>query len=202
LAYSLLSRIPEGLKPILDIYENYVTKLGKEIVSQLGSSVTKNPRAYVDQLLTLHSKYYQVNQQVFSSDPLFTASVDKAFRTIINDTLGNNLPANGPETLARYCDMMMKKNAGKKDVSSSTTGASAGAKRKGLKKPITEVDEGGQEERLIKMVISMIVSPNSSLTPNYRLHYSNMWMIKTSFKSFTRECWQNVLFMVLLLLRN
>jgi hypothetical protein len=153
LAYNLLSRIPEGLKPILDIYENYVAKLGKEIVSQLGSSVTKNPRAYVDQLLTLHSKYYQVNQQVFSSDPLFTASVDKAFRTIINDTLGNNLPANGPETLARYCDMMMKKNAGKKDVNSSTT--TAGAKRKGLKKPIAEVDEGGQEERLMKMVRPM-----------------------------------------------
>ncbi|KAI7879830.1 Cullin [Mucor mucedo] len=143
LAYSLLSRIPDGLKPILDIYQNYVAKLGKEIVTQLGSSVTKNPKSYVDQLLALHQKYYQMNQQVFSSDPLFTAAVDKAFRTIINDTAGTNLPANGPETLARYCDMMMKKNAGKKEP--------ATAKRKGLKKPV-DMDEGDQEERLMKMV--------------------------------------------------
>ncbi|CAO3629909.1 unnamed protein product [Mucor fragilis] len=150
LAYTLLSRIPEGLKPILDIYENYVAKLGKEIVSRLGTSVTKNPRSYVDQLLNLHSKYYHVNQQVFSSDPLFTASVDKAFRTIINDTLSANVPANGPETLARYCDMMMKKNAGKRDVNTGTAGA--GSKRKGIKKPVADMDEGDQEERLMKMV--------------------------------------------------
>ncbi|KAI8642535.1 Cullin [Parasitella parasitica] len=149
LAYTLLSRIPEGLKPILDIYENYVAKLGKDIVSRLGSSVTKNPRSYVDQLLNLHSKYYHVNHQVFSSDSLFTASVDKAFRTIINDTLSPTAPANGPETLARYCDMMMKKNAGKRDINSGTAGA--GSKRKGIKKPIAEMDEGDQEERLMKI---------------------------------------------------
>lgn len=150
MAYNLLSRIPEGLKPILNIYENYVAKLGKEIVSRLGTSVTKNPRFYVDQLLNLHAKYYHVNQQVFSSDSLFTASVDKAFRTIINDTLSSNAPANGPETLARYCDMMMKKNAGKRDVNSGTAGA--GSKRKGMKKPVADMDEGDQEERLMKMV--------------------------------------------------
>jgi hypothetical protein len=147
LAYSLLNRIPDGLKPILDIYQNYITKLGKDIVSQLGSSVTKNPKSYVDQLLSLHQKYYQVNHQVFSSDPLFTAAVDKAFRTIINENI-NNLPANGPETLARYCDMMMKKNAGKRE----TAGTTAVVKRKGLKKPMIELDEGDQEERLMKMV--------------------------------------------------
>lgn len=150
MAYNLLNRIPDGLKPILEIYQNYVSKLGKDIVTQLGSSVTKNPKSYVDQLLSLHQKYYQVNHQVFSSDPLFTAAVDKAFRTIINDSSGNNLPANGPETLARYCDMMMKKNAGKKEATSAAGGPT---KRKGLKKPIVaDMDEGDQEERLMKMV--------------------------------------------------
>lgn len=144
-----MSRIPEGLKPILDIYQNYVSKLGKEIVTQLGTSVTKNPKSYVDQLLALHQKYYRVNHQVFSSDPLFTAAVDKAFRTIINDTVGANVPANGPETLARYCDMMMKKNAGKKEVT-----AGGAHKRKVMKKSavVDIVEEGDQEERLMKMV--------------------------------------------------
>lgn len=152
MAYSLLSRIPDGLKPILDIYQNYVAKLGREIITQLGSSVTKNPRSYVDELLSLHQKYYGVNHNVFASDPLFTAAVDKAFRAVINEVANNNpSSANGPEILARYCDMMMKKNAGKRDASSAMN------KRKGTqqqKKPMMEiaVDEGDGEERLMKMI--------------------------------------------------
>lgn len=169
LAYSLLSRIQDGLKPILDIYQNYVAKLGREIISQLGSSVTKNPRSYVDGLLSLHQKYYGVNHNVFASDPLFTAAVDKAFRTVINEVAaGSQSSANGPEILARYCDMMMKKNAGKRDAggSSSSSGGNSSAamnsKRKGptqqqqqlQKKPMMEtaVDEGDGEERLMKMI--------------------------------------------------
>lgn len=157
LAYSLLSRIPDGLKPILDIYQNYVAKLGREIITQLGSSVTKNPRSYVDGLLSLHQKYYGVNHNVFASDPLFTAAVDKAFRTVINEVAaGSQSSANGPEILARYCDMMMKKNAGKRDAGGNS--AAMSSKRKGTnqqqKKPMMEsaVDEGDGEERLMKMI--------------------------------------------------
>jgi hypothetical protein len=82
---------------------------------------------------------------VFSSDPLFTASVDKAFRTIVNEAKAN-VPAIGPETLARYCDMMLKKNVGKKDATSQV------GKRKLGKKPEVGGEEGDQEEKLMKMV--------------------------------------------------
>ncbi|KAI8983702.1 Cullin [Pilobolus umbonatus] len=140
LAYNLLSRIPDGLKQILEIYQTYITKLGKDIVAQLGSSVIKNPRTYVDQLLELHTKYYQINQKIFASDPLFTAAVDKAFRTIIN----NSIPSNGPETLARYCDIIMKKNTAKKEL--------VNGKRPKKSDYAFEVDEVDQEEKLMKMV--------------------------------------------------
>ena len=137
MAYKLLSRIPDGLKTILDMYENYITKLGKDILSQLGAGVSKNPKPFVDQLLALHSKYYQVNNQVFESHSLFTAAVDKAFRTIVNDATN----ANGPEILARYCDMMLKKSVGKKEIGT-------GQRRK-IKK---EEDQEDQEARLMKMI--------------------------------------------------
>ncbi|KAG1175897.1 hypothetical protein G6F70_001922 [Rhizopus microsporus] len=140
LAYKLLSRIPDGLKSILEIYENYITKLGKELLSQLGSSTVKNPKSYVDQLLVLHKKYYQVNQQVFESQPLFTAATDKAFRVIVNDSSFSS----GPETLARYCDMMLKRNTAKKEMS-------VAGQRKRLTKDV-EDDQEDQEERVMKMI--------------------------------------------------
>lgn len=135
-----MSRIPDGLKSILEIYENYITKLGKELLSQLGSSTVKNPKSYVDQLLVLHKKYYQVNQQVFESQPLFTAATDKAFRVIVNDSSFSS----GPETLARYCDMMLKRNTAKKEMG-------VAGQRKRLKKDV-EDDQEDQEERVMKMI--------------------------------------------------
>lgn len=41
LAYNLLNRLPDGLKQVLSVYEEYVRDLGKGIVSKLGSSTTK-----------------------------------------------------------------------------------------------------------------------------------------------------------------
>ncbi|KAI9280473.1 Cullin [Sporodiniella umbellata] len=141
LAYKLLGRLSDGLKTILDIYESYITKIGKDILSQLGSSVVKNPKPFVEQLLGLHSKYYKVNIQVFEGHSLFTASVDKAFRTIINDSS----KASGPETLARYCDMMLKKSSVKKDINTSS-----GQRRRTKKE--AEDDQEDQEEKLTKMI--------------------------------------------------
>ncbi|ORX42901.1 Cullin-domain-containing protein [Hesseltinella vesiculosa] len=140
LAYTLLHRLTDGLKPILSTYEDYISKLGRDIIAKLGATVLKNPKAYVDQLLALHQTYYQINQRVFSSDSSFTAAVDKAFRSVINGTMVN-ASSDGPETLARYCDMMMKKNAGKREVSTG-------------KKPMrgNDGDDLDVEERLMKMI--------------------------------------------------
>lgn len=144
-----MNRIPDGLAPILELYESYVAKLGKDILVKLGPSAAKNPKAYVDQLLDLHERYYSMNQRVFSSNPLFTAAVDKAFRSVVNDTQ-TNPSVNGPETLARYCDMMLRKTASKKD----TAALSSGEKRKAPTRKITsmEADDTDAEARLMKMV--------------------------------------------------
>ncbi|KAI7880942.1 Cullin-domain-containing protein, partial [Lichtheimia hyalospora FSU 10163] len=150
LAYSLLNRIPDGLQPILTIYEDYVAKLGMEVLSKLGSSIPKIPKSYVDQLLSLHTKYYGVNHGVFSSDPLFTAAVDKAFRTIVNDNRVNP-SANGPETLARYCDMMMRKSTSKKEAASSMMSSNLEGKKKSTRR-LVESDDTDPEEKLMKMV--------------------------------------------------
>ncbi|KAF9977996.1 hypothetical protein BGZ73_004121 [Actinomortierella ambigua] len=108
MAYNLLSRIENGITPLLAIYERYITTVGKEIIAGLGTTITKDPRDYVERLIELHSKYTQMCSKVFASDASFVAAVDKAFRTIVNDT-STNTAARAPEVMARYCDVMLKK---------------------------------------------------------------------------------------------
>ncbi|TPX37950.1 hypothetical protein SeMB42_g06778 [Synchytrium endobioticum] len=110
MAYSLLSRIPNGVDPLLLIFENYIASLGKSMVARLGAAVAKDPREYVESLMDLQTKYVTFANDVFRADAAFVAAVDKAFRTIINDMTANP-NARGPEVLAKYCDSILRKNA-------------------------------------------------------------------------------------------
>ncbi|KAJ3085451.1 Cullin-2 [Quaeritorhiza haematococci] len=109
-AYTLLSRIPDGVNPLLETYEGYISRVGKDLVARLGSAVAKDPKDYVESLIDLQAKYTDMCTKVFSGDAAFVAAVDKACRSIVNDTQVNS-SANAPEVLARYCDMILKKNA-------------------------------------------------------------------------------------------
>ncbi|KAG9289195.1 hypothetical protein G9A89_022504 [Geosiphon pyriformis] len=109
MAYNLLSRITGGVNPLLEIFERYITYIGKGLISRMGTGILKDPCEYVESLMRLHSKYMNVCQKVFSNDSAFVAAVDKAFRTIINETTFNPA-AHSSEVLARYCDFLLKRN--------------------------------------------------------------------------------------------
>lgn len=51
LAYNLLLRVPNGLKPMLAMYEDYIAKRGKGILEKLGSGVAKVWNSHVEILL-------------------------------------------------------------------------------------------------------------------------------------------------------
>ncbi|CAB4428705.1 unnamed protein product [Rhizophagus irregularis] len=108
MAYTLLSRIPDGVNPLLEIFERYITNIGNGLIIRMGNSIAKDPREYVEFLLDHHSKYLTVCQKVFVNDAAFVAAVDKAFRTIVNDVTINPV-AHSPEVMARYCDVLLKK---------------------------------------------------------------------------------------------
>ncbi|ORX96529.1 Cullin 1a [Basidiobolus meristosporus CBS 931.73] len=108
LAYSLLKRISQ-IQPLLDIYERWVAQAGKRIIAEVEAGAVKDPRNCIESLLDLHAKYSGIVVKVFNNDPVFVAAVDKAFRSIVNDSASN--PAVYiPEVLARYCDFLLKKN--------------------------------------------------------------------------------------------
>jgi hypothetical protein len=41
MAYVLLMHIPSGVNRLLEIYEHYITKLGKNLIASLGNTVAK-----------------------------------------------------------------------------------------------------------------------------------------------------------------
>ncbi|KAJ3026475.1 UNVERIFIED_CONTAM: hypothetical protein HDU68_005607, partial [Siphonaria sp. JEL0065] len=108
LAYFLMSRIPNGILPMLDIMQAHIVGLGKDIVDRLRASAAKDPREFITALMELHSKYYNICIQYFDNNGSFGAAVDKAFRTIVNDSY-ENAAQNFPEVLSRYCDSLLKK---------------------------------------------------------------------------------------------
>ncbi|CAI2161539.1 18874_t:CDS:10 [Funneliformis geosporum] len=108
MAYTLLSCIPSGVNPLLEIFERYITNIGKGLIVRMGNSIAKDPREYVESLLNHHSKYLTVCQKVFVNGAAFVAAVDKALRAIVNNATINPI-AHSPEVMARYCDVLLKK---------------------------------------------------------------------------------------------
>lgn len=108
-AYRLVSRIQNGVNPLLHILERHVNKLGKALVAKLGTTVLKEPKEYVEPLMVLQIEYMEIVNEYFGNDAEFVAAVDKAFRAVVNDTV-TNVSVNAPEVLARYCDGLLKRN--------------------------------------------------------------------------------------------
>ncbi|KAL2916520.1 hypothetical protein HK105_203953 [Polyrhizophydium stewartii] len=106
-AYRLLSRITDGVNHILEVYEKFVARMGKETMSRFGASFIKDPREYVETMVEMHAKYMAQSIEVFKNEPAFIAAADKAFRVIVNTDLGPGGQA--PEIFARYCDLLLKK---------------------------------------------------------------------------------------------
>ncbi|CAG8523652.1 5982_t:CDS:10 [Diversispora eburnea] len=98
-----------GVNPLLEIFEQYITNIGKGLIAGMGNSITKDPREYVESLMNHHIKYMNLCHKVFINDAAFVAAVDKAFRTVVND-VNTNPVAQAPEVLARYCDVLLKRN--------------------------------------------------------------------------------------------
>lgn len=41
MAYTLLSRIPDGVNPLLEIFERYITNIGNGLIIRMGNSIAK-----------------------------------------------------------------------------------------------------------------------------------------------------------------
>jgi hypothetical protein len=108
--YHLLSRIPEGINPMLDVLQSHVTKYGFDAVKSIPAASVKDPVKYVNTLLEVYNKFSDVVKTAFENDTAFVASLDKAMRTIVNDNPINKKSTKSPELLAKYSDFLLSKS--------------------------------------------------------------------------------------------
>ncbi|TKA30082.1 hypothetical protein B0A50_02801 [Salinomyces thailandicus] len=110
--YKLLARIPEGLDPLRNRFENHVRRAGLlsvEKVADQGESL--DPKAFVDALLEVHTQYATLVQSAFTGESEFVRSLDNACREYINrNKVCAKNSARSPQMLAKHADNVLKRS--------------------------------------------------------------------------------------------
>lgn len=111
--YSLLWRVPSGLDPLRERFEQHIKKAGLASVEKTvgaGEEAAVDPKAYVDSLLAVHNKNSELVNKAFKGDQGFIASLDKACREFVNRNKACPSANKSPELLAKFADAVLRKS--------------------------------------------------------------------------------------------
>ncbi|KAH9362520.1 hypothetical protein HPB48_015566 [Haemaphysalis longicornis] len=118
--YRLVSRTAKGLGKLRVLFGQHVLEQSILAIEHLGEDRVQDPKLYVNTLLLGHRKYNMLVLSVFKNDVGFAESLNKACVDFINTTSVTQLAKSSqksPELLAKYCDMLLKKDRGNPDRS-------------------------------------------------------------------------------------
>ncbi|CCH58386.1 hypothetical protein TBLA_0A05930 [Henningerozyma blattae CBS 6284] len=145
--YNLMQRDFVLLPELASKFETYVKKAGENEISELLSihkaellktmndhsnpnikkqqqnnnnhSINQSlaPKDYIKKLIKVHDTFFNITNNCFLNDPLFTKALDNACRAFVNSNefaLPQGSPRSAtsktPEMLAKYCDQLLKKS--------------------------------------------------------------------------------------------
>lgn len=111
--YDLVAKIPDGLVELKRLLETYIYNQGMEAIEKCCDASINDPKVYVTTILDVHKKFDLLVLSAFHNDKGFVAALDKACGRFINNnavTKKCNSSSKSPELLARYCDLLLKKN--------------------------------------------------------------------------------------------
>ncbi|ULU08575.1 hypothetical protein L3Y34_019641 [Caenorhabditis briggsae] len=114
--YQLCLRVEKGLEALRQALQAYVTKVGREALEQRCQEALQDPKIYVHTILEVHQRYQGLVERSFSKEVGFVKSLDTAAIAFINrNAVTEKAPETrvlkSPELIARYCDLLMKKNS-------------------------------------------------------------------------------------------
>ncbi|XP_012278270.1 cullin-2 [Orussus abietinus] len=108
LLYPLLRPLSSGLVPLVQKLTQHITQQGLQAIGALhGENVHTQ---FVESILDVHSKYFEMIKEVFNGDQAFVGALDKACSAMVNHRPAPRQPARAPELLAKYCDSLLKKS--------------------------------------------------------------------------------------------
>ncbi|BHF58133.1 Cullin-1 [Sparganum proliferum] len=110
--YRLVGRFPEGKDRLVEMTEKHVEERGSSALRQVCQTAVNNPKLFVDTIIQVQKKNLDLVLSGFSMDPAFTRALDKGSDRFINRNAVTDLagsPRKGPELLAKYVDMLLKK---------------------------------------------------------------------------------------------
>lgn len=132
LMFKLMDRVEEGINPMLADLEAHIYQNGIADMVESAEVITQDCEKYVERLLRLFEHFSKIVADAFHNDPRFMTSRDKAYKRVVNDTSVFRLELPGrsglynktlpeskcPELLANYCDMLLRKTAMSKKLTS------------------------------------------------------------------------------------
>jgi len=109
--YRLFLRLENGLNPMANILQNFITSTGEDIINRRkarldGGEKDKNddPK-FVKAIMALHEKYLDVVKKDFAGNALFQKGLKDAFVEIVNKNVGQYTNA---ELMSTFCDRILK----------------------------------------------------------------------------------------------
>lgn len=111
--YHLVQRVgSSGVCDLCNILETHIIAKGTEAIETCGDAALTDPKLYVNTILDIHRKYLLLVSESFNNDKKFNQSMDQACTKFINSNAVTKKvnAVKSPELLAKYCDMLLKKN--------------------------------------------------------------------------------------------
>ena len=127
--FKLLSRVPENLVKLRDLFEKHVKNSGMVEMEKIGSQEDAagsgmntpdekkksldqfDPKIYVETLLQVYHKFEGVSKAAFESEAGFVASLDRGCRDFVNRNIFcKSRSSRSSELLAKYVDSLLRKS--------------------------------------------------------------------------------------------
>jgi hypothetical protein len=132
--YGLVNKTSDGIAPLLECLSKYIKSEGLDTMRNNAENIVNDCEKYVEQLLTMYVKFSALVTHAFCNDARFLTVRDQAFQEVVNNTEVFSLEFNNqktkgkgsanppesksPELLANYCDLLLRKSALTKKLSS------------------------------------------------------------------------------------
>lgn len=106
--YQLLSRVNQGIRPLLSVFEEYIIDLCIQKCS-IDDFKSGNERLIMDKLLEIHEETSSLISKCFQKNSDLEASLDKGFRIVVNRQRNdsNGIQFKAPEAISLYFDHVL-----------------------------------------------------------------------------------------------